>query len=73
MTRFLIIALASVLLSGCSAFKGTFENRLACSLDGVEAYFVSKYGWLGISAEVSGKDAPMVCAPKVIVLRPTGT
>jgi hypothetical protein len=59
-----ILALAA-LLGGCSSFRGTFENRLACSLDGAEVYFVSKYGWIGISAEASGKDAPFVCSAKV--------
>jgi hypothetical protein len=72
MTRFLIIAMATIVLSGCSAFKGTFENRLACSMDGIEAYFVSKYGWLGISAEVAQKDASLVCAPRVIIMKAAG-
>lgn len=70
MTRIFILLVAASMLSGCSAFKGTFENRLACSIDGAEAYFVSKYGWVGISAEVSSKDAPAACAQKVIILKP---
>ncbi len=70
MNRIFTLLAATCMLSGCSAFKGTFENRLACSMDGAEAYFVSKYGWVGISAEVSNKDVPAVCAPKVIMLKP---
>ena len=71
MRLFLFLAVSS-LLGGCSAFKGTFENRIACTLDGGEALFVSKYGWLGISAEVSAKDTPSICSQKVLILRPTG-
>lgn len=51
-------------LCGCSStslFKGTFENRLACSLDGKEIYFLSKYGWASLGAEVSAKDMPAEC------------
>lgn len=53
----------AVLLSGCSTtlFKGTFENRLACSMDGKEVYFLSKYGWVSVGAEISPKDLPAEC------------
>lgn len=64
LTRSALCLCVLALLAGCGSnpLKGTFENRLACSLDGREGYFVSKYGWLGISAEVAAADAAGMCA-----------
>lgn len=57
-------ALLALALAGCvsNPLKGTLENRLVCSLDGREGYFVSKYAWIGISAEVAAADAAGMCA-----------
>ena len=59
----LLGVLLSVLLAGCSVTlpKGVFENRLACSLDGKEVYFLSKYGWVSIGAEIASQDVPQEC------------
>lgn len=70
------IVLVAMLLSGCASFqsatKGNFENRLSCSLDGKQAYFLSEwFKWLSLGARIAESDAAVACAPKVIILRPT--
>jgi len=60
----LLLTLWVLALTGCTStgmFKGTFENRLACSMDGKEVYFLSKYGWLSIGAEIAAQDVPQEC------------
>lgn len=55
------LILLAAALSGCV----TFENRLACSLDRSEAYFVSKYGPVGIVSTIEESDAAHACTVPV--------
>jgi len=60
----LFCAMLVLVLCGCSStslFKGTFENRLACSKDRKSVYFLSKYGWVSIGAEIAPEDLPQEC------------
>lgn len=57
--------LALILLAASLAGCVTFENRLACSLDRSEAYFVSKYGPVGIVSTIEESDAAHACTVPV--------
>lgn len=46
------IILAALLLAGCSTSPKWLENVAACSVDGKEAYVVSKWGPLGIASSL---------------------
>ena len=59
-----MVVLAAVLLSGCSATKGTFENRVSCTLDGSNMFVSSMYGPIGITSKISSADAKTVCQIK---------
>lgn len=54
------LALMCAAMQGCSSFQ-LLENRIACSTDLAELFFVSRYGTIGISADVSPKDARRTC------------
>lgn len=56
----LLFGLMAFLLAGCTAF----QNRIACSLPGDEAYFVSKYGRFGITSTIAESDIPRECKRK---------
>lgn len=58
--RAVVLALMCAALQGCSSFQ-VLENRIACSTDLAELFFVSRYGTIGISADVSPKDARRTC------------
>jgi hypothetical protein len=58
----LLIAAAALALAGCSSLKGHFENRVAVTADLKEVVFVSKYGPVGISADVKQSDADAIIA-----------
>lgn len=58
----LLILAAALALAGCSSLKGKFENRVAVTVDMKHALFVSKYGPLGISADVKQSDADAIIA-----------
>ena len=45
-----ILLIAAVLLAGCSTSPKWLENVAACSVDGKEAYVVSKWGPIGIAS-----------------------
>ena len=49
-------------LDYAAALDKALENRMACSLDRTELYFVSKWGRVGINAEVAKADAQVACA-----------
>ena len=58
-------ALAMIALTaGCASMKGTFENRIAVTLTCDRAFVNSLYGWLGISSELSEKDAAILRAAR---------
>jgi hypothetical protein len=55
------VAIAVFLLAGCSSVGSMFENRLACSLDRQEAYFLSKWTRVAIGATIAPSDTAVVC------------
>jgi hypothetical protein len=55
-----MIVLAAMLLTGCSNTRW-LENRVACTVDGKEAHVVSKWGPVGIAAQVAQADAQVLC------------
>lgn len=55
------IILAALLLAGCSTSPKWLENVAACSLDGSEAYVVSKWGPVAIASDL--KPAAAICRP----------
>lgn len=57
---FVAIVALCVVSAGCSSLQ-IMENRIACSTDLAELFFVSRYGTIGISADVSAKDAKRTC------------
>lgn len=63
-----LILLSLLSLSACGSIpNGTFDNRAACTMDGAKAYFLSLYGPVGVSAEISAKDAAVMCQPKAVL------
>jgi len=61
-----IIALAlAALLAGCGTTKATFENRIACTVDGAELHVLSKWGPVSIGSRVADPDAAAVCRPAI--------
>ena len=62
MARYLLTLLLA-LLSACSTLPEDFENRVACSEAGDEAYTVSKWKWFGFAFDLSKKDLPYLCPP----------
>ena len=60
MKSILVVTLLFI-LTGCSTFKGQFENRVTCTVDKSQALVVSKYGPLGIASEIAEADAKIIC------------
>lgn len=59
--RLLLATAALLLLAGCAHL----ENRLACSVGGGPALFISMYGPWGVASKVSEADSRALCpAPK---------
>jgi hypothetical protein len=56
----LLFGMMALALAGCTVF----DNRIACSLDQDEAYFVSKYAGFGITSSISEKDVPHLCGKR---------
>jgi hypothetical protein len=57
-----LIALTLVgVLSGCATRPAFLENRVVCTVAKDKAFGVSQWGPLGITAEVSPKDAAVIC------------
>jgi hypothetical protein len=54
------VILAAALLSGCST-ANLLTNRVACTVDGKQAHYVSLYGPLGIASKVDESDAAVIC------------
>ena len=52
------IIIAALLLSGCGTM---LENRVACTVDGKEAHFISKWGPTGIATKIADGDAKALC------------
>lgn len=59
----LIIVLSAVLLAGCGTM---FDNRVACTVDGEAAYFLSNYGSVSVGAKIAKADAEVICTIAVI-------
>lgn len=55
------LILLALSLGGCSSLKGTFENRISCTLDGQKALISSMYGPIGITSKVADGDAQVAC------------
>lgn len=84
MTRILILV-AALLLAGCDtlgavAGKGSFRNRVSCTLGDKTMLFTSFwFRWLGVTAEVDAADAAEGCkdvTPVILQVAPragTGT
>lgn len=51
------LALLAAALAGCAQF----ENRVACTVDGKRAFFVSEYYRVGVAAQISAADAAGIC------------
>ena len=54
------LILCALLLSGCGSPKW-LENRVACTVAGDEAHIVSKWGPVGIAAQIAPADAAVMC------------
>ena len=61
MIRIVLSSIALAALPGCATFSKTFENRVACAASGGEAYSVSKWGPVGITATLAKADAAVIC------------
>lgn len=59
----LVLLAVAVSLTGCGTI---FENRVACTLDGKHAVFLSKYGAVSVGAQIAKDDADVLCAIAVI-------
>lgn len=55
-----LILAAAAFLSGCST-ANLLTNRVACTVDGKQAHYVSLYGPLGIASKVDEADAEVIC------------
>jgi uncharacterized lipoprotein YajG len=53
------IILAAALLAGCSSTPQWLENVAACSVDGQQAYVISKWGPVGIASALT--PAAVIC------------
>ena len=58
------IAMAALLLSGCSSLQKSFENRVACTADGKVLLVASMYGPIGVVSKISEDDAAVICKAK---------
>lgn len=56
----LLFGLLAMALAGCTVF----DNRIACTMGGDEAFFVSKYAGFGIASNISEKDVPHLCGKR---------
>lgn len=60
------IIFAALLLTGCSNTRW-LENRVVCTVAADEAHVISKWGPVGIAAQIARADARVLCrtpAPK---------
>ncbi len=55
-----LVAAAVALLSGCSTVPGRFDNRVVRTLAGDRAFVNILFGPLGVTLEVSERDAAAV-------------
>lgn len=55
----LLVLLVLLALSGCAS--SSWENRISCSLDKKQAYFLSKYWKLAVGSEIAKADAEVAC------------
>ena len=55
------VAVFALLVSGCASDPVWLENRVACSLDGKEMHFISKYGPIEFGSQVADADAKAAC------------
>lgn len=60
----IIVLAASSALAGCSTTPRWLENRLTCTAAGGEALVVSRWGPVGIAADIARADAEVVCPPR---------
>ena len=56
-----LLLLSVALLSGCATRLEMLENRVVCTLAADKAMVVSMWGVIGISSNISPKDAKTVC------------
>lgn len=56
--RKLFLLAAALALSGCSTL---FQNRVACTVDGKRAFFLSEYMNVSVGAEIHKTDAEVIC------------
>jgi hypothetical protein len=57
-----ILALA-LALAGCETM---LSSRVACTVDGSEAIFVTRAGILGTAAPIDPRDAEVICARQTL-------
>jgi hypothetical protein len=50
-----------VLLSGCASRPVWLENRAVCTVGGVEAHVISKWGPFSIGSPLAAADAEVMC------------
>lgn len=62
MTKLLLV-ISAVTLTGCGTI---FENRVVCTVDGKDAYFISKYANVSVGAQIAKADAEVICTIAVI-------
>lgn len=62
--RLLSLLLLSITFAGCSVNPKWLENRLTCTVAGGEALVVSRWGPVGIAADIAKADAEVVCPPR---------
>ena len=58
-----ILLVALIGLAGCSTLPSTInqlENRVAVTADCTQALFISKYGRIGIAAEIAPADGDVI-------------
>lgn len=56
-----VLVLAALLLAGCSSSPKWLDNVAACSLDGKEAFVVSRWGPVALASDL--KPAAAICRP----------
>lgn len=76
--KIITVLIACAALSGCASIgdilgKGAFRNRASCTLDRQTALSSSFwFRWLAITSELDPADAAVMCAERVMVVRPAG-
>ena len=58
-------ALLALALTGCANTPKWLENRLTCTVAGGEALVVSRWGPIGIAADIASEDAKVICQPQI--------